>query len=63
MQTADRYRRSPGVVIYWADSQAVCFVWQSAQRIPITIDAVGILHQLTDWTSAAELRDRIAAGE
>jgi SagB-type dehydrogenase family enzyme len=62
VQTADRYRRSRGIVIFWAEAQAVCFVWQSAQRIPITSDAVGILHHLTDWTSVAELRDRIATG-
>lgn len=64
MQAADRYRRSPGLVITWRGSQAVCFVWQSAQRIPISIPAAAILHDLSDWTSVAELRDRIApAGE
>jgi SagB-type dehydrogenase family enzyme len=62
VQTADRYRRSPGVVIQWAGPQAVCFVWQSSQRIPVTTEAIAILHGLSDWTSAAELRDRIAPG-
>jgi SagB-type dehydrogenase family enzyme len=59
VQTADRYRRSAGVVIQWAGTQAVCFVWRSSQRIPITTEAIAILHGLTDWTSAAELRDRV----
>jgi SagB-type dehydrogenase family enzyme len=58
----DRYRRSPGLVIYWAGSQAVCFVWQSSQRIPVSIQVSAILQELTDWTSAAELRDRYLPG-
>ncbi len=62
MQTADRYRRSPGLVIHWAGSQAVCFIWQSAERIPISWEVAGILQQLSDWTTAAEFRDRIAPG-
>ena len=62
MQTADRFRRSPGVVISWDGNQALCFTWQSAERMPISIAALGLLHQLSDWTSAAELRDRIAPG-
>jgi len=62
VQTAARYRRSPGVVSYWIGAEAVCFTWQSAERMPISIDALGVLHHLTDWTSAAELRDRIAPG-
>ena len=61
-QTADRYRRAPGLVIYWAGPQAVCFVWQSSQRIPISIQVVAILQELSDWTSAAELRDRYVQG-
>jgi SagB-type dehydrogenase family enzyme len=62
VQTADRYRRSPDVVSHWVGSQAVCYVWRSAERIPISIEALDILHQLTEWTTAAELRDRIAPG-
>jgi SagB-type dehydrogenase family enzyme len=61
-QTADRYRRSPGLVIHWAGSQAVCFIWQSAQRIPISMQVAGVLQELSDWTSSAELRDRISPG-
>jgi SagB-type dehydrogenase family enzyme len=60
MQTAERYRRAPGLVISWRGSQAVCFVWQSAQRIPISMPVASILNDLTEWMSAAELRDRIA---
>ena len=60
MQTAVRYRRSPGAVIYWAGSQAVCFIWQSAQRIPISIQVAGVLQELSEWTSSAEFRDRIS---
>ena len=62
MQTADRYRRARGVVIYWVDAQAVCFVWQTSQRIPISMAVAGVLQQMSDWTSTPELRDRIAPG-
>jgi SagB-type dehydrogenase family enzyme len=62
VQTADRYRRSPGAVIYWIGSQAVCFIWQSGERIPISIQVAGVLEELTGWTSAPELRDRISPG-
>jgi len=61
-QTAGRYRRAPGLVIHWAGSQAVCFVWQSAQRIPISMQVAGVLQELSEWASAAELRDRISPG-
>ena len=60
--TADRFRRSPGLVLYWDSSQAVGFVWQSARRVPISADALPVIQGLTDWTSAADLRDRIAPG-
>lgn len=63
MQTADRYRRVPGLVIFWAQSQAVCFVWRTAQRIPITFEAASLLDQLSDWTTVEQLTDRIGAGE
>lgn len=62
MQTADRYRRSPGAVIYWVDAQAVCFIWQSGARIPLTTQALSILQGLTGWTSASGLRDLISPG-
>ncbi|MEO7132789.1 MAG: SagB family peptide dehydrogenase [Vicinamibacterales bacterium] len=62
MQTADRYRRAPGLVIYWAGSQAVCFIWQSCERIPISMEAAGLLQEFSDWTSLAEFRDRVAPG-
>lgn len=62
MQTADRYRRAPGLVIYWRDSQAVCFVPHTAQRVPISMPVAGVLQQLSAWTAASELRDRIAPG-
>lgn len=62
MQTVDRYRRSPGAVIYWDASQAVCFLWQSSERIPISLEAAGLLHHLSDWTSVTEFRDRVAPG-
>ena len=60
MQTVDRYRRSPGAVIYWEGSQAVCFLWQSSERIPISFDAAGFLQHISDWTTCAEFRDRVA---
>ncbi len=62
MPTADRYRRSPGVVIYWAGDQAICFTPQSPQRVPLSLEAIGVLQRLTDWTAAGDLRDRIAPG-
>ena len=61
MPTADRYRRVPGLVIFWAGSQAVCFTWRSAQRIPITFTAASLLDQLSDWTTVEQLGDRIEA--
>lgn len=60
MQTVDRYRRARGVVIYWRESQAVCFVWPASRHVPIGMPAAGILHELSDWTTTTELRDRIA---
>lgn len=63
MQTADRYRRVPGLVIYWAQAQAVCFSWRSSQRIPISFAAASLLDQLSDWTTVEQLTDRIGAGD
>ena len=58
----DRFRRVPGLVIYWAGSQAVCFSWQSSERIPISMEAAGLLQELSDWMSLADFRDRVAPG-
>ncbi|MEO7156183.1 MAG: SagB family peptide dehydrogenase, partial [Vicinamibacterales bacterium] len=33
---------------------------QTAQRIPISIQVAGVLHELSEWTSPVELRDRIS---
>jgi hypothetical protein len=63
MPTADRYRRAPGLVIFWDASQAVCFVWRSAQRFPITFEAAALLDQLSGWTTVEQLADRIGAGD
>jgi SagB-type dehydrogenase family enzyme len=63
MQTVDRYRRAPGLVIYWDESQAVCFIWRSAQRIPITFSAASLLDHLSDWTTVEQLSERIGAGD
>jgi SagB-type dehydrogenase family enzyme len=63
MQTADRYRRTPGLVVYWRDAQAVCFVWNTSQHIPISVAIAGVLQEMSEWMSAAELRDRIAPSE
>jgi len=62
MPTDARYRRVRGVVSYWNGSQPICFTRHAPQPLPISIDALGILHRLAEWTSAAELRDRIAPG-
>jgi len=61
MPTADRYRRVTGLVIYWAESQAVCFTWRCAQRIPITFEAAALLDHLSDWTTVDQLADRLGA--
>lgn len=34
----------------------------TAARVPLTAESVGILQELADWTSAADLRDRITPG-
>ena len=62
MQSADRYRRSRGAVVHWIGAQAVCVVWPSAQRIPISVDALRFLEQLSDWTTPAEVLDRMTPG-
>lgn len=59
--TADRFRRSRSLVSHWIGSEAVCFNAR-AERVPVSIEALGILHALTEWSTAAELRDRIAPG-
>ena len=63
MQTLDCYRRIPGLVIFWDESQAVCYVWHTAQRIPITFEAASLLDELSAWTTAAQLSDRVGAGD
>lgn len=63
MPTADRYRRAPGLVIYWAGSQAVCFTGRDAQRLPITFEAAALLDQLSDWMTVDQLADRLGARE
>jgi SagB-type dehydrogenase family enzyme len=47
-------------VSYWVGAQAVCFHCQSARRIPVPFEAVGILHRLADWVPIDEIRDRVA---
>lgn len=62
MQTVDRYRRTQGLVIYWVGEQAVCFTWPASERIPISMPVATLLHDLSNWTSAAELGDRLETG-
>jgi SagB-type dehydrogenase family enzyme len=62
VQAADRFRRTPGVVIYWEQAQAICFVWQSSRGVPVSPQVVAILQDLSDWVTAGELRERIAPG-
>lgn len=63
MPAADRYRRVPGLVIHWAGSQAVCFTWRSAQRIPITFEAASLLDHFSDWTTIDQLEERLGGGD
>lgn len=63
MPAAERFRRTPGLVIYWAESRAVCFVWRSAQRVPITFEAAALLDRLSDWTTIEQLAHALGAGE
>lgn len=62
MQHADRYRRARGAVVHWIGDQAVCVAWPSAQRVPVTIDALRFLEHLSEWTTADAVRDRVAPG-
>jgi hypothetical protein len=61
MHAADRYRRVPGLVIYWAESQAVCFTWRSAERVPITFEAASLLDHFSSWTTVDQLAERLGA--
>ena len=62
MSTSERYRRTPGLVMYWAGSQPVCFVWQTQQRVPVSIDATAVLQQLSDWSLVSEIVERVSPG-
>ena len=61
--TDPRYRRAPGLITYWDGPQAVCFVWQTGTRIPVSPQIFGVLHSMTDWNSAKQLREQIAPDE
>jgi SagB-type dehydrogenase family enzyme len=50
------------LVIYWDRDQMVGHLGQVAAPVPLTPDSIAILQGLSDWTSAAALRDRIAPG-
>jgi SagB-type dehydrogenase family enzyme len=43
------------MVVYWVNEHAVGFIWQTAQRIPLTTGAMSLLQRLADWTTVSEL--------
>jgi SagB-type dehydrogenase family enzyme len=57
-----RFRRAPGLVMFWREPEAICFVPSTSQRIPISMAVAGVLQQLSAWTAPSDLRDRIAPG-
>ena len=54
-----QFRRVRGLVMYWVEGQAVCFVWQSAMRVPLSSTAASLLDHLSDWTTVEGLRDLV----
>lgn len=62
MESANRYRRAPGVVIHWHGGQAVCFLWQTALQFPISVEAIRILDRLSEWVTAGDLAGELAGG-
>jgi SagB-type dehydrogenase family enzyme len=54
-RAGERYRRSPALVLYWAEGRIVCFNPASAVRLPVPADAVAVLDVLDNWSSPAEL--------
>ena len=56
MQTADRYRRVRGVVIYWIGAQAVCFIGSPPIAFPFRSKPSEFCSRLTEWVSIAEIR-------
>jgi SagB-type dehydrogenase family enzyme len=53
--TGERYRRSPGLVLYWRERQLACFDALTSTRTTITPDITALLDQLTRWTTSREL--------
>ena len=51
----ERYRRSPGLVLYWRERQLACFDALTSTRTTITPDITALLDQLTRWTTSREL--------
>lgn len=49
-------------MIHCVGQQLVCHVWQTGSQVPITSEALSVLQGLSEWTSAGDLRDRIAPG-
>lgn len=55
-KTGERYRRSPGLVLYWSGTgQPHCFNTATSTRFPITLRVVNILDGLDRWNTARAL--------
>ena len=57
-----RYRRSPGLVIYWDHGLLAGYRWPAAAAVALTPESIAILDRIPDWTSAGDLRDRLTPG-
>jgi len=51
-----RFRRSPGVVVFWQRGALAYFDAVSGQRRTLPASMVPLLHVLSEWTSAADLQ-------
>ena len=58
---ARAYRRSPGLVLYWAGSSLACFDCTSGRRLVVSPEVIALLDDLDDWTTVAELERTVSA--
>jgi SagB-type dehydrogenase family enzyme len=53
--TGERYRRSPGLVLYWTARGPACFDTLSTTRSRVSVDIIETLDRLSTWTAVREL--------
>ena len=56
--TGERYRRSPGLVLYWTARGPACFDTLSTTRSRVSPDIIATLDRLSEWTGVGELLRR-----